>query len=121
MEEVRPIELPADLQEVPVVLTRKDGTKEKYRLLELDGEQRNKYLNQMTHRVRVDKGGKTVGIKNFDGFQSDLLIRCLVDEKGDPVEKEFLESLPASTQQTLFKEAQKLSGLDNKGDEEGND
>lgn len=114
------LRLSADLQEIPVVLTSKKNGEMKWRMVELDGEQRNKYLNQMSSRVKVGVDGKTVGIKSFDGFQSDLLVRCLIDEKGDHVEKEVIEALPASTQQELFRQAQKLSGLDNKKDDEGN-
>lgn len=106
--------------EVDVVLDGPDGEQKQWTLRELSGSERNKYLNKMTNRVKVGPGGAT-GIKSFDGFQSDLLCLCLVDEDGKPVSKEIIEDLPSKTQQVLFDKAQKLSGLDTKKeDDEGN-
>jgi len=87
-----------------------------WKLRELDGAERNRYLNKMTKRVKIGKDGKAVGISSFDGFQADLLTICLEDEKGCPVTKEVIEALPSKTQQLLFKKAQEISGLDNEDD-----
>lgn len=115
------------MDEVRISLNRKtvdviiedDGTEKRYQLRELNGRERNKYLNQMSGRVKMGPTGKVVGIKSFDGFQSDLLVRCLFDENNEKVTADFVEDLPASAQAELFEKAQELSGLDN--EEEGNE
>lgn len=100
-------------KEVPVVLEDDEGgVEKKWTLRELDGTERNKYLNKMTSRVKISRDGKAVGIKSFDGFQADLLKVSLFDENDEPISVEEIEGLPSSTQQTLFEKAQELSGLD---------
>lgn len=100
-------------KEVPVVLEDDEGgVEKKWALRELDGTERNKYLNKMTSRVKISRDGKAVGIKSFDGFQADLLKVSLFDENDEPISVEEIEGLPSSTQQTLFEKAQELSGLD---------
>jgi len=103
-------------QEVTVILV--DGQQERrWKLRELNGTERNQYLDKMSSRFKIGKDGKAVGIKNFDGFQADLLRASLLDEKGEPVSAEVIEALPSSTQQELFKRAQRLSGLDTEAQE----
>jgi len=94
---------------------------EKWILRELTGKERNTYLDKMTNRAKVSKDGKVIGIKNFDGFQADLLEISLF-ANGESVTKDCIESMPASAQQELFERSQKLSGLDqNASDTEKND
>jgi len=103
--------LDLDFNEVDVVLKGKDGREKKYLLRELDGAKRNNYLNKMTSRV-IMKDGKAVGMKSFEGFQSDLLKLSLFDEDGKPVSEEEIEGMPSRTQEKLFEKAEKISGLD---------
>jgi len=105
-------------KELPVVLEGSAGDEQKYTLKELTGAGRNSYLDQMADRSRLDKSGKVVGIKSFDGFQADLLTRSMVDSDGNAVTTELIETLPASTQTVLFEKAQELSGLDNKDEDD---
>lgn len=105
-------------KEVEVILEDENKQERKMVLRELTGADRNKYLNQMTSRVKIGKDGKAVGIKSFDGFQADLLGRCLYDENNELVTVEAIEELPSSTQALLFEKAQELSGLD-KTNEDG--
>ena len=98
-------------KEVSLILEDGEGEKT-WTLRELDGTQRNKYLNKMTSRVKMGAGGKAVGIKSFDGFQADLLKMCLFDENEEAVSIEDIEALPSSTQQEIFKKAQQLCGLE---------
>jgi len=112
--------LPLQRAEVNVVLTGDDLEGCKWLLQELSGAQRNKYLNRMSNRIKIGAGGRTT-IKSFDGFHSDLLCICLVDEAGDAIPKGVIEDLPSSTQLALFTKAQEISGLDEKEDDEKND
>lgn len=106
--------------EVDVKLKGKDGVGHDWLLRELSGSERNRYLNKMKTRIKVGANGAT-SIKSFDGFQSDLLHLCLLDEEGERVAKDVIEGLPSSSQLALFNRAQKISGLDNEEDNEGND
>ncbi len=108
---------------LPVLVTDENGGEKEYTLRELTGKERNKYLNQMTNRVKMGPNGKPAGIKTFDGFQSDLLCRSLVDDEGRKASKEFIEEMPALAQHELFEKAQEISGLDKEDveDDEGND
>ena|GEM_PF-5081293 len=115
------IRLKLKCKEVDVILDGPDGEEKKYTLKELSGADRNKYLNKMSSRVKIGKDGKAMGIKNFDGFQADLLRISLFDENGEAVSVEEIEALPSSTQQELFEKAQQLSGLDNEPDSEKNE
>lgn len=105
------LRLSLKLREVPVELEGENGEVKKWKIRELNGTQRNEYLNKMSSRVKMDKNGKSIGIKSFDGFQADLLSKCLYDEEGELVEAEDIESLPSNTQQKLFEKAQEISGL----------
>ena len=111
-------------KEIDVVLCDpSDKTEKDYKLKELIGRDRNKYLNKMKNRVKLDGKGQSLGIKTFDGFQADLLKISLFDPKTDDfVSEDFIEDLPSSTQMKLFNASQELSGLDNaKDSEEKND
>jgi len=110
-----------ELKECEIILVDDEGQEKTYMLKELTGKDRNKYLNKMTSRVKVGPNGKAMGIKSFDGMQSDLLKVSMFHESGEPVTVDEIESLPASTQQKLFDKAQELSGLDNAPDTEKND
>ncbi len=112
--------LPLTRAVVQVIVETEDGQERMWELRELDGKERNSYLNKMAGRLRTDKGGKPVGMKSFDGFQSDLLTLCLRDEHGEPMTKQAIEDLPSKAQQALFEKAQELSGL-NVEDEGKND
>ena len=104
-------------KEVDIILEAEDGTEKKWKLKELSGTDRNKYLNKMASRVKLDRDGKASGIKSFDGFQADLLGLSLFDEAGTAITVAEIEGLPSSTQQDLFKRAQELSGLNLGADE----
>lgn len=120
-----PMTLRLDLTMVDITVesSTPENTKN-WTLVELTGRTRNKYLAKVTGRATpVGKSGKIV-IKNFDGFQTDLLELCLrnkaVDENDTPIPitRDEIEALPASTQQTLFEKAQEISGLNNTPDED---
>jgi len=107
------------LKVVPVIM--EDGDEEKaWKLKELDGVSRNKYLDKLKSRVKFNQGGQA-SITSFDGFQAELLKRTLYNELDELVSVDEIESLPASTQQALFEASQKLSQLNEDKDAEKND
>ena len=100
----------------PVML--KEGGQEKlYTLQELTGSERDKYLNFMKGRMKVNSDGTRGGIDDFNGLQARLLSMTLKDPEGKLVPEEVLQKWPARVQTLLFKESQKLSGLDDKAEE----
>ena len=115
------MELSLDRAEIDVVLTPKDGEATRWKLVELDGKERNTYLNKMKSRVKVSADGKSAGIKDFSGFQSDLLCMSLLDESGEPIGKDVIEQLPSKTQHKLFLKAREISGLDMDDKKDGKD
>jgi hypothetical protein len=86
---------------------------EQYVLRELNGQERDKYLNGLG--ARLVTVGDNQSIKNFDGLQASLLNLSLKKCAGDelqPVLVSTIQNWPASVQKALFDVAQKLSGLD---------
>jgi hypothetical protein len=113
-----------DCEIVDVVLTAADGEEKHWRLVEVSAKERNRYLDKLKDRVVIGKDGQSARLKNFDGFEADLLVLSLRDEDNKPVPKDVIEALPARLQKRLFTNAQELSGLakdDDKGDASKND
>jgi len=116
------IRLSLDREEFPVDL----GDGKKYVLRELSGTQRDKYLNNLGGRVRTNADGKVTGMKNFDGLQANLLIRCLFEVQAEGKEVALKEAeiqkFPAKVQTALFNKAKTMSGMDDDAeDTAGND
>ncbi len=100
------LDLSLELKTVEVKLGGKTCT-----LVELDGTQRDKYSTDLGKRI-VFVEGKAQGFKNFEKLQTSLLKLCLKDDGGTLIPEATLLSYPSSVLATLFKEAQKLNGLD---------
>lgn len=98
---------------IPVELNNSAGVPETYTLSELTGVQRDEYLNDTASRMKFDGQGKAQGVKDFKGMQAKLVSLCLTKGSGGaPVTVETINTWPASVVSALFKEAQKLSGLE---------
>lgn len=83
---------------------------QKYTIVELDGDQRDKYLDNMN--TRMDFGSGTPTIKRFEGLQAFLLSLCLKNPQDQIVPLKEIQAWPSSVISALFKKAQVLSGLD---------
>ena len=97
-----------------------------YVILELNGRDRDKYLNDLTSRLRHTKDGNTAGVKNFEGLQGFLISLALrkvnADESHTKIKLEIIQSWPARVQKEIFKLAKELSLLDgDEGDKEDED
>lgn len=124
-------------QEVPVKLKDpKTGTVHNYVLVELDGNGRDKYLNNLGGRIRTKTDGSPAGVKNFDGLQSNLVARALFRIEGgteqedgtiiggtrESVSEATIQSWPSRVQSALFDRVKAISGLDDEADKKaGND
>jgi hypothetical protein len=101
-----------------IELEQENGTIRTVIVTELDGTSRDRFMTNMAGRMRVGPDGKPQGLKNFDGFQSQLLAMSLVDaDTGKLIPEVEIRSWPGSLQTELFLIAQEISGL-NRGSEE---
>lgn len=112
---VFPSVLKYDLERATVPVELKDpktGTVLNYTLQELDGLERDQYLNELANRMKVGKDGKPQGIRDFKDLQAKLVSRSLVNEKGENVLVAVIQKWPVHVQKGLFDTAQKLSALE---------
>lgn len=89
-----------------------------YKLQELDGTERDKYLNVLGSRMKVTGKGIPAGVKDFKDLQADLVSRSLVDADGTQVPVAMIQRWPVSIQTKLFKMAQKLSALEEESEKD---
>ena len=100
-------------EELPVII---DG--EDYVLVELDGVERDKYLNDISGRAKFNAKGKSVGITTFTGLNAGLVATCLkkiVSGERQAVPVSTIQGWPAKVSSGLFDAAKKLSGLGEEG------
>ena len=122
MSESKKLVFDLDFKKIPVGIGGED-----YVLVELDGRERDKYLNTLTGRLKTGTDGKSQGVKNFEGLQSSLLSKSLkkiVDGMEVGVTEIIIQGWPARVQATLYDEARELSALGDekkKKDADGND
>lgn len=91
----------------------------KYVLVELSGEERDSYLNDIGGRMRIENG-KPAGIKNFNGMQAFLVSLSLKSmETGEPVPVNIkeIQKWPAPLVSKLFDRAKALSAIDQENEE----
>lgn len=95
-----------------------DGQRKKYVIREMISAMRDDYLNAVGSRLKGDKaGGQRIG--DFKGLQAALLTRSMFDlETGKLVTEAFVQSLPASIQNKLFKKSKEISALGKEAEEE---
>lgn len=99
-------------EEISVFLSDPNNEEEKeYILREMDGDERDAYLNSLEGRMK--QKGKEMRVARFDGFQVSLIRRCLYHSgvDGKLVEEKEIRAYPSSVQNALFDEAHKLCGL----------
>lgn len=93
-----------------VEIENETGEPVKYELREMRAAVRDKYMDRLSKRLILDPKGNVIGIKSYEGMQSDLLIHCLFPETGNtPVEKSVFDKWPTSTVTALFGAAQELN------------
>ena len=102
------------LAEESVTLKGADGIVKECVLREMNGRDRDGYLNLLKSRIAIDAQGRP-SIKSFDGHQASLIAKCLFDEAGNPVPMAEINAFPASVQAALFASAQSLNALDEAG------
>lgn len=107
------IELDLEYAKIPVKLKDKEGQIIEGWLEELPPTERDAYRNFMNQQTRYDDKGTPVGIKNFDGLETDLVFRCMrrrSDGKQFPIAE--VRKWPGTAITTLHRAAVALCGLD---------
>jgi len=97
-----------------------------YVLQELDGAERDRYLQDVGGRIRIAKDGNAAGVKNFKGMQAFLVSLALKKQVSGDLENvpvDTIQGWPSKVVSGLFDAARELSGLDKEDgeDEVGND
>ncbi len=110
-------------KEIPVTLIDPETEKDQeYMLRELDGEFRDEYLNKVGSKMRInERTGAILGLKNFKGIQSGLVMKCLVkvtDDGEEEVDEKTIQSWPSSVVTQLYNKARELSGLDESAEDD---
>ena len=105
----------------PVKFVMKDGKEFKGYLKELEGDDREKFIDMQATRVQFDNKGRPIGLKPLLGVDQWLIIRCLVfDEKGglpiistkgEAQAKKFLAQFGGAFQGEMAKRIRQLSGI----------
>lgn len=98
----------------PVIIETDDGIKHNYELREMMAAERDKWLDEFSARAKISGAGKNrkanVNVSKFDGFQADLLTKCLFLD-GQPVTRKQVQAWPVTMVSILYEEAQILNGL----------
>lgn len=99
-------------KEEVVTLKDKSGNTTEFKIREMSGALRDKWMNTMGSRLKSDVNGKPVGMRDFTGIQSSLIALCLFDSAGNSVPETTIAAWPASAQKMLFEICQKINGMD---------
>jgi hypothetical protein len=115
---MEPLRFSLRKKEIEVIMEDDAGEELKMVLREMDGDERDAYLNGLKDRMTVK--GDTARIKNFAGHQVALIKRCLfyAGVDGAAVEESKIKKFPSSVQSDLFEAAHTLCGLDTKKDDD---
>jgi hypothetical protein len=105
-------------KEKPFKITREDGQEVQYKLVELDGAERDKWVTEQIKRVKHDEKGVGQGINSADRIQASLLSLAIRDHTNARISADAIQKWPATAINTLFLIAQKMNGLDKESQEQ---
>lgn len=108
-ETVKKIRLTKKLKCEEVEIEGEDGGVVTWKVKELDGPQRDTYLESRLKNFQHGEGGAVTGVKSYKGVITNLLQHTVYDENDKLVPLAELNRLPASTQEALFDIARRLS------------
>lgn len=101
-------------KEEEVDLVGADGGEVTVVIKELDGPQRNQYMEMTARRVDRSSGPDNPVVSDFDDFGIDLLAMCMYKD-GHLVKADEIKAFSSSALTELFDIATELSGLNKKG------
>lgn len=112
--------------EIPVTITKKDGTKKECLLREASGDTVCKFNNARTTAMRYGPEGNVSGYHNINDVGPLLVSLCMVElERGPdgsvtqerPVQITEVRSWPNRVSKSLFEEAKRISDIDDDSEE----
>lgn len=102
-----PSEMSLTLNVIPFKLKGRDGRVTEYEMREMDGTERDAYLNSVKKRMKGQNG-----VTDFDGLHAKLLSMCVYKmPNGTRLAVAQIQTWPSSVQMKLFKSAQQMNGL----------
>lgn len=104
--------------EIPFEIEEKDGAVTPYVLKALDGPGREDFMSFMAAKARLDKSGNPTGLKDMKGMTLRLLSHTVFKPDGSPVPEAEIATWPGPVQGELFDDAQRISGLNKRAEEE---
>lgn len=101
-------------QTIPVELIDENRQSHSYELREMDGLQRDTYMNKSRTKIDLDRSsGDKAMLKTFEGLYSLLLSFTLFDVVNNRYCAEAeIQKFPTSVQEQLHKAAKSLNGFD---------
>lgn len=104
--------LSLSVQTVSVVLVGPTGQETEAEICEMTAEARDRYLDLLAARMKIDASGQVAGVKRYEGLQAELLSRCLRrKDTGAYIPITEIQSWPSSVVTALFQKAQDLNHL----------
>src|SRR3954465_3868199 len=94
-----------DGEDVSVVLTKRDGTKDEYFIRTFDCAGRNSYLTTSAKRLRTTASGEAF-IDDFNNLEASLLTKCLYHkDTGKLVTEKEVNGFPPKFAKLVYREA----------------
>jgi hypothetical protein len=103
--------------EKPVEIEDAQGMVHTFTLREMVGLERDRWLNSMGDRVKVDGSGKMIGLRKFENMQASLITKCLYDQHGQLVQEKVISTWPSTAQKALFEMCKEMNGLNDEDEE----
>jgi hypothetical protein len=100
-------EFDLELEEMDVKL-KLNGQVRECVLRELDGFERDQYLN--SQRGKIERG--TQNLRDFSDVQSSLISACLFEKNGERIPVKEVREFPSKVQMRIYKLCMELNGFD---------
>lgn len=107
----------SNLDELPISIKEKDGSIGKYKIRELDGDQRAEYVNFQASMMRFGPDGKPTSMKYIKEAETKLACMSLIGPDGKLVSSAYINKLPGKLLKSITSIAARISGLDDKAEE----
>lgn len=112
-QEPETVEIDCDLAKINVRLKKKDGTPRECYIQELDGSERDDFLNFMGSRTKISSDGRSGVIKDFKKLHARLISVHLHDAATEKLlTEDEIQEFPSTAIAKLHEMCKKLSALD---------
>lgn len=98
-------------KEEKIDVTADGGQSAVYTLRELTGPDRVRYQNFINSKMKFDKQGNALGLRDQGDIVEMLISLALLDSTGAPVPAAVIRVWPSSAQLALFDRVREMSGL----------